>query len=58
MLIVSRISGKSEVYKLSIELDVNTDIYPMQKGVPYDMVFANWLTNGDQDFDLFENQQS
>ena len=46
------------MYKLAIELDVNTDIYPMQKGMSYSLVLANWLNNGDQEFDLFENQQS
>ena len=29
LIIVSRISGKTEVHKLQIELDINTDIYPM-----------------------------
>ena len=55
-LLVSRISGKSEVFKLGVELDVNTDIYPMQKGVHYSLVLANSLTaNGNEEFDLFAN---
>ena len=53
---MSRISGKTDVYKLSIELDVNTDIFPMHKGVSYALVLANWLSNEDQDYDLFEAQ--
>ena len=39
-----------------IELDVNTDIYPMQKDCTYAMVIANSLTaDGNQGFDLFKN---
>lgn len=30
-MIVKRIEGKSEIYDLKIELDVNTDIYPIYK---------------------------
>lgn len=28
---VKRVSGKSDIYDLQIELDVNTDIYPVEK---------------------------
>ena len=31
MRIVKRIVGKSDIYDLTIELDVNTDIYPIEK---------------------------
>lgn len=40
-LIVSRIEAVSEVNKLEIELDVNTDIYPMEKDGYYAMVIAS-----------------
>ena len=54
--IVSRISGKTEVHKLEIELDVNTDIYAMQKGSYYEIVLANSLTaDGAEEFDLFRH---
>ena len=51
---MSRISGKTEVHKLQIELDVNTDIYPMKQGSYYALVLANSLTaDGAEEFDLF-----
>ena len=54
--IVSRISGKTEVHKLEIELDVNSEIYPMLKGQYYALVLANSLTSdGNEDFDLFRH---
>ena len=53
---VSRISGKTETNKLEIELDVNTDIYPMAKGQYYALVLANSLTaDGVEEFDLFRH---
>jgi preprotein translocase subunit SecB len=39
--LVSRICATSEVNKLSIELDVNTEIYQMDKDVYYKMVLAS-----------------
>ena len=55
---VSRISGTTEFNKFTVELDVNTDIYPMQEGVSYDIVLANSLTaDGNEEFDLFNAQQ-
>ena len=52
--IVSRISGETVVHKLQIELDVNTDIYPMDKDSFYALVLANSLTaDGNEEFDLF-----
>ena len=54
--VVSRISGKTEVHKLAIELDVNTDIYPMEKSQYYALVLATSLTSdGNEDFDLFRH---
>ena len=44
------------MHKLEIELDVNTDIYPMQKGAFYALVLANSLTaDGVEEFDLFRH---
>ena len=54
--LVSRISGKTEVHKLQIELDVCTDIYPMKKDSYYALVLANSLTaDGAEEFDLFRH---
>ena len=39
--IVSRITAKSEVMKIDIELDVNTDIYPIELDAYYSMVLAS-----------------
>ena len=56
---MSRISGKTEVQKLEIELDVNTDIYTMKKGSYYALVLANSLTaDGAEEFDLFRHANS
>ena len=47
------------MHKLEIELDVNTDIYPMQKGLYYALVLANSLTaDGAEEFDLFRHANS
>ena len=55
--IVSRIEAKSEVNKLDIELDVNTDIYPMEKDAYYAMAIASSVNlDGTEDFDLFKYQ--
>ena len=51
---MSRISGKSEVHKLQIELDVNSDIYPMSKGSFYALCLAKSVTaDGNEEYDLF-----
>ena len=55
ILIVSRIEARSEVNKLEIELDVNTDIYPMENGAHYAMVITTSLTqDASEDFDIFQ----
>ena len=55
--IVSRIEAKSEVNKLEIELDVNTDIYPMEKDSYYAMALATSLSpDGSEEFDIFQYQ--
>ena len=42
--------------KLQIELDVNTDLYPMTKGAYYALVLTNSLTpDGAENYDLFTN---
>jgi DNA-directed RNA polymerase I, II, and III subunit RPABC3 len=52
--IVSRIEAKSEVNKFDIELDVNTEIYPMEKDAHYAMVLATSLNqDGSEEFDIF-----
>ncbi len=39
--------------KIDIELDVNTDIYPMEKDAYYSMVLANSVNqDGSEDFDI------
>ncbi len=51
--IVSRIEARSEVMKIDIELDVNTDIYPMEKEAYYSMVLANSVNlDGSEEFDI------
>ena len=53
---VSRISGSTEILKLNIELDVNTDIYQIQEGSMYEFCLANSLTqDAAEEFDLFRN---
>ena len=43
--------------KLEIELDVNTDIYPMEKDAYYAMALATSLNqDGSEDFDIFAYQ--
>ncbi len=58
---MSRVKATSEVMKLEIELDVNTDIYPMEKDAYYSMALASSVNlDGSEDFDVvrFEHQGS
>ena len=51
---VSRISGITSTLKLTVELDVNTEIYPIEKDRNYALVLATSLTPDlNEDFDLF-----
>jgi hypothetical protein len=51
---VSRIEARSEINKLEIELDVNTDIYPMEKDAFYAMALVTSLSpDSSEDFDIF-----
>ena len=44
------------IHKLKIEMDINTDIYPMQEKSFYALVLASSLTaDGAEDFDLFRH---
>ena len=55
---VSRITGETLVSHFEIELDVNTDIYPMKVSENYDICIANSLTaDGNEEFDLFRQGQ-
>ena len=65
--LVSRISAESKVNKLKIELDINTDIYPMNKDQNtgqysfYKLVLANSVnSDGSDGFDIvrYENAGS
>ena len=43
--------------KLDIQLDVNTDIYPMEKDGYYAMAIASSInTDGSEEFDFFKYQ--
>ena len=54
---MSRIEAKSEVNKFDIELDVNTDIYPMENQAYYAMALASSLNpDGSEEFDVFQYQ--
>ena len=56
---VSRISAQSKVNKLQIELDVNTDIYPMDQGSYYKLLLASSVNaDGSDNFDIvrYENE--
>ena len=58
---MSRISAKTKVNKLEIELDVNTDIYPIDKDSYYSLVLASSVNaDGSDQFDIirFENEGS
>mmetsp|Transcript_24633 Transcript_24633/g.24233 ORF Transcript_24633/g.24233 Transcript_24633/m.24233 type:complete len:113 (-) Transcript_24633:128-466(-) len=51
---VSRISAVCQVSKIEIELDVNTEIYPMEENVCYAMAIVSSLNqDGSEDFDVF-----
>ena len=51
--LVSRVVARSEVMKIDVELDVNTDIYPMEEGAYYSMVLANSVNlDGTPDYDV------
>ena len=53
--IVSRILARSEVNKFDIELDVNTDIYPMENQAYYAMALASSLNaDSSEEFDVFQ----
>lgn len=53
MSVVSRITAKSEVMKFEVELDVNTDIYPMELDAYYSMVLATSVNlDGSEGFDI------
>lgn len=57
---VSRILASTKVNKMKIELDVNTDIYPMQKGQFYKFCLATSVNaDGSDTFDVirYENQE-
>lgn len=59
--LVSRIQATSEVNKLSIELDINTEIYPVNKGEYYKLFLASSVnSDGSENFDIirYENEGS
>ncbi len=58
---VSRIAATSKVNKLSIELDINTEIYPVDEGAFYKLVIASSVNaDGSDTFDIirYENEGS
>jgi hypothetical protein len=58
---VSRISAHSKVNKLVIELDINTEIYPVEENAFYKMVLASSVNaDGSDTFDIirYENEGS
>lgn len=51
--LVSRVSATSQVNRLEIELDVNTEIYPMAQGEFYKLVLASSVNaDGSDNFDI------
>ena len=55
MAVVSRVSARSEVLQLAIELDVNTDIYPIEQGAFYKLVIADSVNaDGSDNFDIIQ----
>jgi len=59
--VVSRISAHSKVNKLAIELDINTEIYPVEQGSFYKLVIASSVNaDGSDNFDVirYENEGS
>lgn len=60
-LLVSRIQATSSVNKLSIELDMNTEIYQVEKDGFYKLVLAKSVNaDGSDTFDIiqYENEGS
>ena len=60
MCVVSRIKATSSVHRLTIQLDVNTEIYPMEMTF-YKMVLASSVNaDGSDMFDIirYENEGS
>ncbi len=58
---MSRISAHSKVNKLVIELDINTEIYPVEENAFYKMVLASSVNaDGSDTFDIirYENEGS
>lgn len=57
---VSRIKvEKSNVHKLSIELDINTDIYPVEQDGYYKFVLASSVnSDGSEGFDVIKYENS
>ena len=58
---VSRIAAEARVNKLTIELDINSDIYPMEAHSFYKMVLATSVNaDGSDTFDImrYENEGS
>lgn len=58
---MSRISATSQTFKLQIELDINTEIYPVEEGAFYKLVIANSVNaDGSDNFDMirYENEGS
>ena len=54
---VSRIEAKSEINKFEIELDINTDLYPVEKEGYYAMCLASSVNaDGSPDFDILKYQ--
>ena len=50
---VSRVEAKGQVMNIDVELDVNTDIYPMEVDSFYTMVLASSVnSDGTEDFDI------
>ena len=58
---VSRVSATSQTFKLQIELDINTEIYPVEEGAFYKLVIASSVNaDGSDTFDMirYENEGS
>ena len=52
---MSRISAESKVNNLQIELDINTEIYPVQKDECYSLVLASSVNaDGSDNFDIIQ----
>lgn len=59
--LVSRIAATSQTFKLQIELDINTEIYPVEEGAFYKLVIASSVNaDGSDTFDMirYENEGS